>query len=300
MTRPASIAMSSPRGSQPGRVPVYGLAELARAAEDVAARAEAARLAGRQLGPTTGIGGLDAAIGGFLSPGLHQLTGNTGSGKTALALQVAATCGAPACYFSVEMPPVELFYRLAARITGAYLGRFRGGELDAGARAQFFAATVAACPQLWIADATEVPATLDQIAEVVADIRGDDAPLVVIDSIHEWAATVAPPGLSEYESLNGALAAVRNFARSEGVAVLGPSERNRASMTGGLNAAAGTRKFEYGAHTVLDLDVDEKAVEGNWPRLVTLAIQKNRSGSAGQKIALEFDGRVQTYTEVRL
>ncbi|MHB8323701.1 MAG: RAD55 family ATPase [Candidatus Dormibacteria bacterium] len=287
--------------SSPERFPVYGLRDLAEAAEAAAARAEAARLACRQLGPTTGIGGLDAAVGGYLEPGLHLLMGNTGAGKTALALQLAAVCGAPACYLTAEMAAVELFRRIAARVNGTYLDHFRSGELDAGARSQFFAATVAACPQLWIADATEVPATLDQIAEVVAGIRGDAAPLVVIDSIHEWAGAVASPDLAEYESLNWALVQLRNFARREGVAVLGLAERNRANMkVGGLNAAAGTRKFEYGAHSVLDLERAENAILGSWPMRVDLTIHKNRSGSAGQKIPLEFDGRVQTYTEVRM
>lgn len=301
MTQLASIATSSPRASGPERFPVFGLADLARAAEESAARAEAARVAGRQLGPTTGIGGLDAAVGGFLEAGLHQLLGGTGVGKTAFALQVAAACGVPCLYLTAEMAPVELFRRVAARVNGTFLDRFRSGELDAGARGRLFAAAVAACPQLWIADGTEVPATLDQIADTLATIRGDAVPLMVVDSLHEWASTVAPPEKSEYDALNWALLQLRNFARREGVAVLSLAERNRASMaSGGLNAAAGTRKFEYGAHSVLDLQVAENAVEGQWPRRIDLRLHKNRSGSAGQKVALEFDGRVQTYTEVRM
>lgn len=283
------------------RLPVLALAELAKAAEDAAAGAEAARLAGRQLGPATGIPSLDAAVGGYLEPGLHLLMGNTGAGKTALALQCAAACGAPACYLTAEMAPVELFRRIAARVNGTYLDRFRTGELDAGARGQFFAAAVAACPLLSIADATEVPGHLDQIAEAVAAIRGDAAPLLVIDSIHEWAGAVASQDLTEYDSLNWALVQLRNFARREGVAVLGLAERNRANIRGGgLNAAAGTRKFEYGAHSVLDLERAENAILGSWPMRMDLTLHKNRSGSAGQKIPLEFDGRVQTYTEVRM
>lgn len=301
MTQPASIATSSPRASGPERFPVFGLADLAQAAEDAASRAEAAKLAGRQLGPATGIGGLDTAVGGFLEAGLHQLLGGAGVGKTAFALQVAAVCGTPCLYLTVEMAPVELFRRVAARVNGKFLDRFRSGELDAGARGRLFSAAVAACPQLWIADGTEVPATLDQIGEVLAEIRGEDAPLLVVDSVHEWASTVAPPEKSEYDVLNWALLQLRNFARREGVAVLSLAERNRASMaSGGIQPAAGTRKFEYGAHSVLDLQVAENTVEGQWPRLVELKIHKNRSGSAGQKIQLEFDGRTQTYTEVRM
>jgi replicative DNA helicase len=298
MTQQAPTTISPSRRAQPERFPVFSLAALAEVAEAATARAEAARLAGRQLGPSTGLGGLDTAIGGFLAPGLHVVHGAPAVGKTAFALQVAATCGAPALYVSAEMAAVELFLRVTARVSGAYLARLRSGELDTGARSQFFGAAVAACPALSIADATEVSAPLDQIAEAIAAIRGEEAPLLVIDSLHEWAAAVAPEGITEYEGLNWALRAVRDYARREGVAVLAIAERNRTGMNGGMNAAAGTRKFEYGGHTIIDLQPDEGSVAGQWPMVIALTLHKNRSGSAGQ-ILLEFDGRTQTYTEVR-
>ncbi len=283
------------------RLAVLGLAELAAAAEQEVIQAEAARQAGRQLGPSTGFVGLDDIVGGHLKPGVHVLLGGTGVGKTALALQIAATCGAPTLYVTAEMAPVELFWRITSRVNGVFLGRLRSGELDAGARTQFFTATAEACPRLWIADATEVPAAMDQIAEAVAAIRGQEAPLVVIDSLHEWADAVAPHGASEYESLGRALRMVRDFARRDGVAVLGLAEQNRASMSsGGLNSAAGSRKFEYKGHTVLDLQADENDKGDSWPKRVELRIHKNRSGSHGMVLPLEFDGRTQSYTEVRM
>lgn len=299
MTQLVPTTLSSSRVTESERCPVFGLAALAEEADLVAVRAEAARLAGRQLGPTTGLAGLDAAVGGYLAPGLHVVLGSPGAGKTAYVLQTAGSCGAPALYVTAEMGPVELFRRVTARVNGTFLGRLRSGELEAAVRAQYFQAAVAACPQLWVMDATEIPAHLDQIAEEIAHIRGDEAPLLIIDSLHEWAEAVAPDGTSEYEALNWALRAVRDFARREEVAVLVVAERNRASMNGRLNAAAGTRKFEYGAHSVIDLQPHEGNVPGQWPAVIDLTLHKNRSGSPGHTLLLEFDGRTQTYTEVR-
>src|SRR5438045_667911 len=76
-------------------------------------------------GPVTGLPELDSALGGNLQPGVTVLQANTGTGKTALALQIAATCGFPALYLSAEMRALELFRRHAARVTGRYLGRFK-------------------------------------------------------------------------------------------------------------------------------------------------------------------------------
>ena len=70
-----------------------------------AADAEAAHEAhatGTPRGPVTGFPTLDHELGGYLVPGLHVLAGEPGKGKTALALQIAATCGAPALFVTTR------------------------------------------------------------------------------------------------------------------------------------------------------------------------------------------------------
>ena len=72
------------------------------------ADAEAAHEAytrGLPRGPLTGLTTLDRELGGALWPGMHVWLGNTGTGKTALTLQVAASCGLPAVLLTTEMAP---------------------------------------------------------------------------------------------------------------------------------------------------------------------------------------------------
>ncbi|MHB1527221.1 MAG: RAD55 family ATPase [Candidatus Dormibacteria bacterium] len=283
------------------KLPYFSLSALAAEAETVAARAEAASLSGAALGPVTGFPKLDALLGGYLAPATHIIHGAPGSGKTSLALQIAATCGIPALFLTVEASRVDIFFRLCSRVNSTYLNRFSSGELDAGARAQFFARTIDAFPQLSIGDATETVVTISDIEKVMKVVRGDSpSALLVIDSIHEWAESQATARQTEYEYLGSALKLVRDYSRREEVAVLMLAERNRISMaTGGQNASAGTRKFEYKAHTVIDLGrKDEKAAEETgWPRAIDIYIAKNRSGSSGDKVTLWFDGRIQTFSE---
>ncbi len=80
--------------------------------------AAAARAAGHPRGPVTLLRDLDNALGGYLAPGLHILQASPGAGKTAFALQVAATCGFPALFVSAEMGLLEIFRRLVSRSTG--------------------------------------------------------------------------------------------------------------------------------------------------------------------------------------
>ncbi len=60
---------------------------------DARARHEA-HASGSPRGPTTGLASLDRELGGALAAGTHVLHAGPGAGKTALALQVAASCGA--------------------------------------------------------------------------------------------------------------------------------------------------------------------------------------------------------------
>jgi replicative DNA helicase len=82
---------------------------------------------------------LNERLGGGLWPGLHVLTGTTGSGKTQLALQIACsaarrfateragdergTGGAPVLYVALELSKTELVARVLALLTSELEGR---------------------------------------------------------------------------------------------------------------------------------------------------------------------------------
>ena len=80
---------------------------------------------------------LSSRLDGGLWPGLYLLQGNTGSGKTSFALQVAlhaARQGAPVAYFSLDIDRMQVVARLLAQLTSVpwrdiYFGRMRIGQL---------------------------------------------------------------------------------------------------------------------------------------------------------------------------
>lgn len=88
---------------------------------------------------SSGFSSLDAALGGGYRPGLHILGGVPGSGKSALALQIAANiaaAGRPAVYYSLELPCDEANERLMSMISITMSDPFPFG--DVGRQAEAF------------------------------------------------------------------------------------------------------------------------------------------------------------------
>jgi hypothetical protein len=148
----------------------------------------------------------------------------------------------------------------------------------------------------------EEPAPADvveQAARTWRDQYGAKHVLVVVDSVHSWAGVSPVDFASEYESLNARLRDLHNVAEALVAPVFGGAEHNRGSMAiGGLNAAAGTRKFEQRTETVLDLHREDDATEdANDEYAVTLKVAKNRNGAPGKEVDRRFHGARQQLRE---
>jgi replicative DNA helicase len=288
------------------------LPDLLGALLDEAEADHAAKLNGALRGPITGLPKLDVELAGRLVPGYHVLHGNTAAGKTSFALQVAATCGFPALFVTLEMGPLELLRRVIARAAGVYLGRLKSGEYSRDTFAEYAHTALAACPMLALFDGTCAYVPRDKIrgaAQVWREHHGAAHVLVLIDSLHSWA-NAAPTfrEVGEYEALGAAVSDLQRLAAELAAPILVVNERNRASADGGgVNAAAGSRKIEYGAETVWGLyretEKDEHGKQRPKPFDAAgeveahLAIEKNRHG-AGGRVELRFHGALQQWREV--
>ena len=251
-------------------------------------------------GPVTSYPTLDRELGGALAPGLHIVHGSPGVGKTAFALQVGTTCGCPCLYISCEMGALELFRRVTARVTDTYLGKFKTGELPPDFSLDKAKKAAEAASSFAILDATRAWASAAVIQQLAEGVKGDHCHLlIIVDSIHSWIEGSDVVG-NEYELLNLGLGSLRKIAQTLDCPIIAVAERNRANMkTGGLSAGAGSRKIEYGAESVFDLNRDEDAKRDTHGEAdVTLTLAKNRNGSPGYRIKLKFNGALQRFREV--
>jgi replicative DNA helicase len=70
--------------------------------------------------------------------------------------------------------------------------------------------------------------------------------------------------------------------------------------SGGINAGAGTRKIEYSAETIIDLERKPDAKEDGAGEVeVLLKLAKNRHGTANKPIRLSFNGALQRFSEAK-
>jgi len=296
---------------------------------DVAAksftRKRQAREDGRRLGPTSGIAQLDASMDGECLPvGVTVITGGPGSGKTALALQAAVQnkniC--PVLYVSAEMGTDVVFHRLVANLTDTYIYKFSGKLSEQ----EYHEIVAQALPDmshiLHIKDRNEF-ITVDALRATAIAQKGDhEFMLIVIDSFHSWAIADVTKE-EERELFERLLRELGALAEELNASIMLIAEQNRASaQVAGLSSAAGTRKFEYCAELVINLerhhpDEEEetdrgkprgkksqkptytRAVTGNPEnrRAVRLGVWKNRHGASDFYIETEFIGQKMRFEE---
>ncbi len=269
---------------------------------DVKTRHEA-KEAGKALGPTTGLPKIDATLGGSLASGLHILHGQAGTGKSALALQIAASCGCPCLFLTAEMSTLECFRRIVCRTTRTFAGKFKNGEMHPSKARDLATRTIKSIPYLAFVDASTAPARIDDLTRFAQDVRkhlgdGNQHLLIIVDSVHSWVRGWAGTG-EEYDGLNEGLKLLRQLSQTLDAAVLGIAERNRVSKAGGLSASAGSRMFEYSAESVLDLDFkdgEKTQADANGDKQLKITFSKNRHGKTGYAPII-FNVDFQSFTE---
>ena len=260
--------------------------------------ANLARISGTPRGPVSGLKLLDMELGGAFAAGIHITHGQPATGKTAFALQIAASCQCPSMFVTCEMAPAELLRRHTARITKTFLGRLKSGEMSGADVEKLALEAIRAAPQLAFVDATCDPAPPSFLLDAARIVKGEAQHLlIVVDSLHSWVEGIGGEA-SEYESLNAGLAALRKLSHVLNCPIFVISERNRENMAGGLSAGAGSRKIEYGAESVIDLERPRDAKpDGSGEVDITLVLRKNRQGAAGKPLLLKFNGALQSFQQ---
>ena len=209
----------------------YGIRSARDMARDALAFVRDRRMAardGRPYGVRTGITLLDRMTTGMQPGEMWVIAGRPGMGKTALALQIAATAakhGTRVAVESLEMSSQELALRWLSGESGVPLDALRGGhELTTAASDRLDAA--AARLSGWPLDVDDVPASgVDELrARMRHAVRVSGAGLLVVDYIQ----LVPGRGNARWEDVGEVTRGLKLAARELGVPLLAVSQLSRA------------------------------------------------------------------------
>lgn len=272
------------------------------------------RLRGDAPVASTGLAGLDAALGGGLRRRLLILGGCPGSGKTALAHQVAdavAAQGVPVAYYTLETPAEHLYAASVCRASGGAIARdaLLGGPEDATIDPRLEAARNVylrgAGRHLTIA---EGPRCADDVIEALAAARGTSGavPVVFVDYLQLMALGGYGDVSDERAKIKRTIRVLREAVDAYGAPVVALSSINRDKYSDAsvLSALEGTAALEYAADAIIILDyAGEKPAERRRNALktikpMTITFVKNRYGPC-QVIGVTYLTDRATFAETR-
>jgi len=262
----------------------------------------------------TGIDCLDTALGGGLIPGrLLGLLGGPGSGKTALANQIAeavASTAHPVVYLTLEETGMTLLAKTISRVGNLDYGTVLHTPEQVRDRIdQTFRELnerESGCYLLYCED--DGRTTLHTVRRVVESHFGqwpETSGLLVVDYLQHWARTTrgtAHSGVRDLREVVSSLADdLHHLAIELNCAVLMLASQNRASGYNGEHTLASAKEsgdIEYACDVMMSItpsNKDKGTISPGW-QACTLHIAKNRLGDKGVHI-LKWRGSRQEFQD---
>jgi len=236
-------------------------------------------------GIPTGFPSVDELLGGGLRRGdLIVVGGDTGAGKSALALAIAlrvSAAGRSTLFLTAEMETERVLERALAIEGRARIDDLRRGTLDEGSRANVGAAAVRLRDNALRIERSPAPGTAEVIAELVSQTR--DLQLVVVDPLQALSAGARPRD----EELAAAVQRLKTVAMDQHVAIiltahLPAISRERQDARPQLDDFGTLGAVRQQADVVLGLFREEMYQAGNGVEGATeLIVLKNRNGGMG-------------------
>lgn len=277
----------------------------------------------------TGISGLDKILDGGLYEGLYVVGAISSLGKTTLVTQIAdqiAQQGHDVLIFSLEMARSEIMAKSISRHTLLDVMRNGGNMKDAkttrgittGIRYLNYSQVEKDLIQRAVTEYGSYAKNI-YIHEGIGDIGVEQirdtvqrhitftgkTPVVVIDYVQ----ILAPADIraSDKQNTDKAVLELKRISRDFKTPVIGISSLNRASYKEAISMEAfkESGSLEYGSDVLIGLQLNgagQKNFDANEakrknPREIELVILKNRNGSTGDKIELEYYPLFNYFTE---
>lgn len=249
-------------------------------------------------GITTGITSVDEHVG-FRDATLNILAARPSIGKTALALDFAyrmASAGIPVYFFSLEMSRKQLWLRLLARVAGVSGDRMRKGALTREdwqkiREAREYVASLAHFP-LFVDDTTRDIRWIMENAWNLQEEHGKGIVMIDYLGLLEWR-----DGENEYAATTRNSKECKLMAKALDCPNLVLHQFNRTGDDMGVDAATFDSWLRSSGQIEQDADVILYLLGNRGPGIVErcLVKQKDRDGTAGIRIPLEFNQAIMQF-----
>lgn len=254
--------------------------------------------------------GIDRLLGG-VRPWLTILSGEPGTGKTSLMLQLAddiAAQGLPVLFISLEMAPPQLIAKSLSRMSNGILAvddLIRASDADDPSGSCVLKAAIARYASTiagHLAFMTSLESVL-QIGVLISECEKQVGakPVVFFDYVQ---AMPSAQSAEERMAIKTTISELRQIVNAYQVPVYAISSINRANYqkpVSGLDCLGGSSAVEYSSDCVAFLSVEGKGEERRRnmqlaERPLVLTILKNRYGTCGE-MRLAFDTEHASFEE---
>ncbi len=256
----------------------------------------------KPTGAPTGITELDAALSGGLQEGrVYVLAARPSIGKTSLAMQIGlhrAKAGDGVLLLSQEMPAEECIDRAVCNLGGVDYGRMQRAEMqDDDWRGLTDATDTLGKLPLWIDDQPGV--TLSDIRGKAMSLRRSGLKLLVVDYLQLCTGSHPGRGVTRNSEIEEICRSLKSLAKQLRISVLLLSQlsrevEKRATPEPNLGDLRDSGAIEQDADCVLFLWFVRAWADR---KFIGLGVAKNRQGQTGQRIALEFRGQYQRWSD---
>lgn len=246
---------------------------------------------------STGLAAVDKALDGGLHSGLAVLGAVSAMGKTTLMLQLADTIaaqGRSVLFVTIEMSRWELLGKSFVRGTTERARALLDGKVaptKVRRLVKVYERSTGGRVNIWEPDGPLTPVALRQkVADLCAE--SGEPPVIFLDYLQLMAPEKA--GMTEKQTTDAAVAELKQLARQYDTPVITASSLNREAYRPGsteptLSAFKESGSVEYSADLLLVLKYRPGQEEStDTRRQLELHVLKNRFGSSGVKIPLEY------------
>jgi len=239
-------------------------------------------MAGELVGMSTGVPVLDKLLMGLEADRLYVLGGRGGTGKTALAMEVARRCGGKVAFFSLEMGKAELIERFVCSESGIQNRQMRYSDSLTRNQKQIMDSMGAlSLKDIWIDD---TPGTT--VERLVSSCRvqkmKSGLDLIIVDYL-QYLKLENSKRMNRYEVVSTVSHKLKEAAKILHTPILALSALNRGKDEDArptIDNLRETGQIEYDAHAILLLHRYKKNVSMEVEPIEALVV-KHRSGPEG-------------------